>query len=196
MNTQEYEARNLQGFEGDNFIKDELKKLIKKHKLKLIVETGTYLGGTTKQFASMADRVITIEIDSNNFLRASKFLEGTENVKTYLGSSPDILRKICPGIKDEKALYFLDAHWGNVCPLKNELKVIAGNGIRPVIAIHDWVVPGTDFGFDSYNGQPFTYEWIKAELDEIYGEGSYKYYYNTQAEGARRGIIYVEPTKK
>lgn len=192
MTQAEYEARNMQGFEGDELIKSELDRLIKKHKIDLIFETGTYLGGTTKRFAEMAKTVITVEIDPNNFVRASKYLNGVKNVKTYIGSSPDVMRKLCPTIS-KKALYFLDAHWLGACPLKAELRVIAESKLTPVIAIHDWKVPGKNFGYDSYNGQDFTYDWIKPELDNIYGADGYNYFYNTEAEGAQRGVIYVEP---
>ena len=56
-------------------------------------------------------------------------------------------------------------------------------------------VPGSKkLGYDSYNGQSFTYEWLKEDLDAIYDK-KYSYFYNNDidSEGAMRGIIYVFP---
>jgi len=91
---------------------------------------------------------------------------------------------------------FLDAHWGSHCPLKEELEQIRRAGIKPVIAIHDFVVPNhTELGYDEINGQPFTYEWLKEDIDSVYGEDGYNVHYNSEAEGAKRGIIYIVPKK-
>lgn len=194
MKSQDYEARNLKGFEGDGFLKAEFEKLIEKHKVDTVVETGTYLGGTTKVLSEMVDNVLTVEINKDNFVRASNHLQDCENVKLYFGSSPAVMSNVLPKLTGKSLLCFLDAHWGNVCPLKDELKVIAENKIKPVIIIHDFVVPGKpEFGYDSYNGQAFTYEWLKADLDVVYGIGGYNYYYNDKAEGAMRGVLFCEP---
>jgi hypothetical protein len=65
---------------------------------------------------------------------------------------------------DERTLFFLDAHWYNYCPLLDELAVIARHRLRPaVIAIHDFVTGHPDqLGYDCYQSQPFTLEWINS----------------------------------
>ena len=67
--------------------------------------------------------------------------------------------------------------------------------LKPVITIHDFYVPGSkNLGYDTYNNQSFTYEWIKEDLDLIY-ENNYSYFYNNDidSEGSKRGIIYIFP---
>lgn len=99
-------------------------------------------------------------------------------------------------VVNNNTLFFLDAHWGSHCPLKDELKVIAKHGLRPVIAIHDFYVPGEHgLAFDSYNGQALTFDWLGPVFDEIYGANGYHYYYNSEAESTeiKVGIIYIVP---
>jgi hypothetical protein len=93
---------------------------------------------------------------------------------------------------DKKVLLFLDAHWEASCPLLDELAAIAESGMKPIIAIHDFKVPNKDFGFDSYNGQDYTWDWIAPSIEKIYGK-DFKHYYNTVAEGAKRGCVFIEP---
>lgn len=200
MKTEEYIERNLKGFEGDSFIKAEIQKLIDKFEITRIIETGTYLGGTTRQFAQMVKTVTTIELNDEHFNKASENLKECKNVFIHKGSSPEFLKaflagKFASGI-DDNLLFFLDAHWGNYCPLLDELKIIAEFKLKPVIVIHDFKVPNRpDLGFDSYNGQDLDYNYIHASLMAIYGEKDFNFHYNTEAEGAKRGVIYIYPHK-
>src|SRR4029077_12824555 len=92
-----------------------------------------------------------------------------KNVHTYLGSSETVLPEILESVNGN-TIFFLDAHWENYCPLQHELAVIAAHNIRPVIAIHDFQVPGQPgLAFDTYNHQPFTYDWLKPLFEKIYG---------------------------
>lgn len=194
MNQADYEKRNLQGFEGDRYMKAKFSEIINRRKIELVIETGTYLGGTTNQLRQMVKQVVTIEVNPDYHNRAKENIKDHGNVQMFLGDSAQILHDVLADTKIAKQsmLILLDAHWGDVCPLKDELKAIADAGIKPVIVIHDWLVPGTDFGYDSYKGQPFTWEWIEKDIFNIYGDQFTKYY-NTMAEGARRGVLYIEP---
>ncbi|WP_424100578.1 hypothetical protein [Moorena producens] len=188
--TQEQLTRNLTGFEGDLYIEEEIKKLVHKLEIKTIIETGTFLGGTTKKLAQIADKVYTIEIDTENIPEATEFLKDSTNVTVMEGSSPELLRDLLK-LDNGNVLFFLDAHSHIYTPLLDELKAIAETGIKPVIVIHDWKVPNRpDLGYDSYNGQDYTFEWIKPSIEAIYGN-DYIYYYNDKAEGGKRGVIYI-----
>jgi len=98
---------------------------------------------------------------------------------------------------EDRALIFLDAHWGENCPLQKELEVIADRSKKkPIIAIHDFKIPGKpEYGYDSYQGQDFTFEWLEPWFDLIYGKGQYEHFYNTGIveESAKRGIIFLVP---
>lgn len=188
--TQEYLTLNLTGFEGDSYIAEEIRKLVQKFEIETIVETGTFLGGTTRKLSEMADKVYTIEIDPENIQEATEFLRDTSNITLLEGSSPEVLRNLLQS-DHGNVLFFLDAHSRTYTPLIDELKIIAEAGIKPVIVIHDWKVPDRpDLGYDSYNDQDYTLEWIQPSIEAIYGD-DYTYYYNDRAEGAKRGVIYI-----
>lgn len=184
-------------FNMDTFVQAEFKKLQKEFGLNVCIETGTCLGYTSAFLSTLFKEVRTVEI-SDKFLNIAKTnrLNALPNVKCNLGSSSDLMPKLLEGCGND-TMIFLDAHWGvEHCPLKEELQGIANSGIEPCIAIHDFVVPNhPELGFDSFKGQPFTYEWLKEDIDAIYGEGNYNYYYNSQATEVKRGLIYITPKK-
>ena len=179
---------------SDVHAQTEFKNLQKKHNLKVAIETGTCLGYTTAFLATFYKEVRTVEI-SQEYLaiaRANRLNEHS-NIQTNLGSSSELMPALLKDCGND-TFVFLDAHWGDYCPLKAELQHIAKSGVEPVIAIHDFVVPNHhELGYDSTHGQPFTFEWLKDSFDAIYGVDKYIYYYNQKAEGAKRGIIYIEP---
>lgn len=198
--TKAYLDRNALGYEGDEFVHEEIKKLVDKFKVDFIIETGTFLGATTKRLSEFAP-VVSFEVVNENYKKAKENCKDIEIISIKNCDSVDGLRTIVPfyldvalpGVVETKFLFFLDAHWWDACPLLDELKVIAEHGIKPVIVIHDWKVPNRpDLGFDSYKGQDFTFEWIEQSLKNIYGN-DFKYHYNDQASGAKRGLIYIYP---
>ncbi len=190
---------NEKGFEGDKFLKEEFQRLIDKHKTNIIIETGTYLGNTTKQLAEMVATVFTVEENEDYFFKSNAKFVTARNVLNYKGSSVDILPgilagPITSGESNQNVLFFLDAHWGENNPLLQELEIIANHKIKPIIVIHDFKVPDhPELGYDSYDGQDYEWSWIEKSVEAIYGPGGYTYHYNTQAEGAKRGVIFIEP---
>lgn len=194
IESQDYIQRNLRGFEGDPFLKQEIKSLVAKFGIDIIIETGTFIGGTTRKFAGMVDKVITIESNKEYFEKARLNIDGLENVKQVLGQSQTALNNVLTKeVSAKNLLFFLDAHWGDYCPLKAEMKIIASKGIKPVIVVHDFYNPFVpDMGFDTYNGKKLNFAYIEPELKMIYGR-DYEFYYNKEAGGARRGVIFVHP---
>lgn len=181
-------------FNKDTFVQAEFKKLQKEFNLDICIETGTCLGYTSAFLSTFFDEVRTIEI-SDKFLSIAKAnrLNDLSNVKCHLGSSSDLMSKVLEGCTDN-TMIFLDAHWKDHCPLKDELQAISAAGIRPVIAIHDFVVPDhPELGFDSIGNQPFNFEWLKSDFDDVYGVDNYNYYYNSDATLVKRGLIYITP---
>lgn len=193
-----------QPFNGDTFIQEEFLKLKHRYELTTAVETGTCLGSTTLFLSNNFEKVYTVEVNEAYLSIAQQKFISHKNIEVFKGDSATILAYQLNKLSN-RTIYFLDAHWGGQCPLKNELAAIANAGLRPVIAIHDFQVPGELLlGFDSYNGQLFTLEWIKPSLDLIYNErriddkkvpDDYEYYYNSfeKSAGAKRGIIYILP---
>jgi hypothetical protein len=185
-------------FNKDTFVQAEFKKLQKDFKLKVAIETGTCLGYTSAFLSTFFKEVRTIEIVDKylNIAQVNR-LNALKNVKCTLGSSADLMPKLLEGCGDD-TMVFLDAHWQNHCPLKDELQAIADTGIEPCIAIHDFQVPNQPkLGYDSIGVQPFNFQWLKEDFDAIYGEDNYNYYYNSNetSTAVKRGLIYVTPKK-
>jgi hypothetical protein len=201
MTEQEYIAQNALGYEGDTFIHEELKSLCKNFEVQAIVETGTYRGATTKRLSELVHLVNTVEVKQENYDIAVQELKDFHNVGIDFGNSVDILKKNLPSMigalstpPSGNILFFLDAHWESYNPLLDELAVIADFKLKPVIFIHDFKVPDhPEFGYDSYNGQDYDFNWIKSSIEKIYGTDGYDYHYNSQASGAKRGVIYIYP---
>lgn len=197
-------------FNGDTFIEQEILALKKHFAIHTAVETGTCMGSTTMFLSRHFEKTISIEIDAEFAKIAAERIkkevqqEDLKNLSLYVGDSSSMLGPILKSriISDKRGLggvlFFLDAHWQENCPLESELDAIAEAIISPVvIAIHDFVVPGSNLGFDSYAGQAFTFEWLKPKFDKIYGENNYSYHYNSdeKSANAKRGIIYVYPNR-
>lgn len=179
-------------FNGDHFIAKEFLNLKNKFNLNTAIETGTNKAHTTIFLASHF-KTISIEIKPENYaISKNKLKDLNLSADLYLGSSEKVLNEILPKI-DDNTIFFLDAHWKEYCPLEDELKAIAKHKLKPIIAIHDFKEPTNTLGYDSYNGQDFTFEWLEPRFKEIYGR--YNYYYNTpeKSVGCRRGIIYLTP---
>lgn len=197
MTQSQYDKQNAKGYEGDSFVHEEIKKLVERFKVDLIVETGTYRGATTKKLAELA-KVISFEVNENNYNRALIETKNTKGIAIVNQNSVDGLRHINTILAEDPnetkpGLYFLDAHWEDYWPLLDELKLIGESGLKPVIVIHDFKVPGKDFGFDSYKGINLDFDYIKNHIEAIYGPDGYEYHYNEKADGAKRGLIYIYP---
>jgi hypothetical protein len=108
---------------------EQLKQIFK---IKVFIETGTYLGDTTIKGAKIFDEVHTIELSLKLYLKALQRLKTLRNVSVYLGDSSKIFPKLLLNI-DYPILFYLDGHYsGHVTakgssytPLVDELNAIA-----------------------------------------------------------------------
>jgi hypothetical protein len=184
-------------FNGDYYISNNFIKLKEKFNLTHAVELGTCLGSTAIWLANNFSKVDTIEINEDFAkIAIERFIEGdVYNISIYVGNTTDILPTI--NIHDN-SIIFIDSHWYDVCPMLQELTIIADKKIKPVIAIHDFYVPNENLGYDEIHGQPFTMEWINQYIINIYGENGFDFYYNSDSESTeiKRGIIYITPKKE
>jgi hypothetical protein len=192
---------NKLGFEGDPNVMPVIEQLAKKHNLKAVIETGTFYGNTTARFAELGLPVKTIESQPMQFKAAYDNLKAKGfdvdqwdkgTIHLIQAHSHNCLNEVIESTKAKNIFFYLDAHWESHLPLLDELKHIAASGVNAVIAIHDFYVPNSGFGFDTYHGQKLDFEFIEPYLSAIYPNG-YNYFYNTVAEGHKRGLIFIEP---
>lgn len=185
-------------FNEDTFMQTAFLELKKKHKIDLVIETGTYHGTTTKWLAKHFERVCTIEINKEFADIAANRLRNFKNCHQFLDDSVNALSYIIKQGKPFSSLcLFLDAHWYKN-PLLGELEVIAACGIKPVLVIHDFYNPfHPEFGYDVYPDQKITYnfDYVSAALEKIYGKDGFNHWYNQEATGAKRGCLFVTPKK-
>lgn len=164
---------------SDKFLMEETKKLKQTYNISTFFETGTHIGISTSLLSEVFDQVYSVEINSGFFSQATKTNEKNKNVLIEKCNSVDFIRKHLQEGQTGVA-FFLDAHWGDYWPLLDELKVIAEKNVKPVIIIHDFFVADENgkakFHYDSYRGKALNFDFVKSEIDAIYGKENYIHY--------------------
>lgn len=178
----------------DKKLYEEFSNLIKTFNINKIIETGTYLGWSTKIMCTFGVPVESVEINTEFFNYAKSNLH-YENLRLHNSSSIDFLNNM-EVQENENYLFFIDSHWDpEPLPLLEELEAIHKKGIKPVIIIHDFFVPDENgkakFGYDKYGDQTLCLEFIHTQLNKIYG--SYEFYYNQEIDCVNSGVIFIYP---
>lgn len=181
-------------FNGDSYLSKEFLRLKHKYNIKTAVETGSCLFSSTKWFGENFDEVYTFENNETFYNAGVHKVQDMSHVHPILNDSVQGLKDIKDNI-DSQSIFFLDAHWWDFCPLLDELEVLSTYEHKPIIVIHDFKTDNPEFGYDSYHGQDFDFNFIKEKIENIYPDG-YEYFYNVVAENAKRGVIFIVPKYK
>lgn len=180
----------------DTYVREKISEIIKVYGIDTIVETGVHQGGSTLVFSHMVPKVYAIDILQESIDYAKNYVEKInkrDNVTFITGDSPIVLSQIMPDLNVEKTLFFLDAHWWENWPINDEILTIEKN--KGIIVVHDIVVPDhPELGFDSYNDQPFNYEFIQEALSAWSPNHSIEY--NTKSYSQCRGVGFIYSNKK
>src|SRR5688572_29050283 len=149
-----------QPFNGDTFATKKFLELRDKFGIKTAIELGTCVGGTTRWLSRNFEKVIGVEIMPEYLnIAAERVGDSPNEVILYEGSTVDWLPKILKDI-NEPVIMFIDSHWGQFNPLLKELEIIAENNLKPVMIIHDFLVPGhKELGFDTYENIVYEWKW-------------------------------------
>ena len=111
--------------------------------LERAVETGTYVGETTRALAAIFPAVVTIERSEELHRDAAEAMRSLGNVEALHGHSADRLPELAdPAVP---TLFFLDGHWSagvtagadDECPLLRELEAIRPGAPTDCIVIDD-----------------------------------------------------------
>ena len=134
-----------------------------------IIETGTYLGTTSKWFAERTSvPILTVESHPDRHKEARAALQHRPHVHAVAGDSRDLLRSWAGDaeLPNDNCFFYLDAHWNQDLPLVEELDVIVEHFVDPIIMVDDFEVPGDEgYGFDEYGpGRALTLEIIPSTL--------------------------------
>ena len=161
--------------------------------IQIAIETGTYTGNTTVFLSFLFDRVHTIEYDENTYHTTRETLHRYPNIISHLGSSEVVLSKILPSLEGERLLLYLDAHWYNFWPLRDEILVASLTHIdNCILVIDDFKVPHrNEIPYDKYGVHECSYEYIKEQLDVLYSD--YITYYLIPKNPHQRAKFVVIP---
>jgi hypothetical protein len=119
------------------------------------VETGAHTGSTTRFLCCQGKPVHAVEIAPHFFESANQRLRELPQAHLTLGDSADFLCTLCKKTLAPRELtfFYLDAHWRERLPLREELNTIALHHAHAVVMIDDFKIeddPG--YGYDAYDG--------------------------------------------
>jgi hypothetical protein len=131
-----------------------LVSVAKKTGARQFIETGTYLGRTTRWAASRFEHVVTIELDPKLAARAAKSLADLRNVEVIEGDAVERLREVMarPAVRD--ALVYLDGHFSGGVTARGRTDEPACEGLEVLvphidkvrgIVVDDFRTFGTEF---------------------------------------------------
>ncbi len=155
-------------FNGQEYRKKMFDEIMSKISFKAIVETGTFRGDTTLFLAQRGLPVYTVEADSRNYGYASLRLLSKRNIFIHNGDSREFLLNLSKNTEMVKAdtFFYLDAHWEDDLPLRDELGIIFKHWDKAVVMVDDFEVPGTNYGFDDYGeGKVLNMEYLSTLSD-------------------------------
>ena len=127
-----------------------------------ILETGTFRGTTTEYMARETGLPIyTAESDPRFAGYAKARLRGLSQVTIMSMDSRAALRRLSTRVKSP--FCYLDAHWNDDLPLRDELSLVFAQWPDAVVMIDDFEVPGDPgYGFDEYgDGRKLCLEYLR-----------------------------------
>jgi len=129
--------------------------LIQTFKFSAIIETGTFRGSTTGYFHQASGLpVYSVETSGRYYEYARLRHRAAREIHISCGDSREYLRGLIKAKTIDAAqpvLIYLDAHWYNDLPLREELDLIYAAWPEAVVLVDDYQVPGdTGYGYDDY----------------------------------------------
>ena len=129
------------GFNGQCFRQLIFIDLLRTCRFEAIVETGTFRGATTAFMARNAPKIsiFSSELNRRYMTAAKRRLRGFQDVHLFREDSRRLLRRVDTRLR---TFFYLDAHWYNDLPLREETEYIFSSFRQFVVMIDDFEVPG------------------------------------------------------
>jgi hypothetical protein len=130
--------------EGDPYRLKAIREVVAKCGVRAFVETGAWKGDTIIWAAETfphLDAYMTCEAYAPHFDVAWERTRGLERVSCSPTPSPQFLEDL-PADLPRPALFYLDAHWPDYWPLRDEIAVVSRRWLDAVVLVDDAFVPG------------------------------------------------------
>ncbi len=127
------------------------RSIIERYGIEQIIETGTCRGTTTEWFSQFGIPVLSAEVQIRFASFAQRRLAHRHNVQIGCSDSTAALKRWSEAseVVSRRTLFYLDAHWQDRLPLREELEIMSRNFTSWIAIIDDFKVPlDTDYGFD------------------------------------------------
>lgn len=174
---------------GQHFRRQAVDLLVKDFKPDALVETGTFLGFTTRHLAAYGIDTYTVEVSRKYRSAARSGLADLDNVTLFWGDSAKVIEHLGTKRPFERPLAYLDAHWETRVPLNEEIAALFSVWPDAIAVVDDFQVPDQPgYGYDIYAGVPLSLEELALP------EGitvAFPATPPTEETGARRGSLYL-----
>lgn len=153
------------------------------------IETGTFLGHTTRFFSGNGIPVYTVEVKPSIYAAARVRLSFDHNIHMMRANSSDAIVQIASQRPFERPFAYLDAHWWEDLPLPKEVSTILATWPEAIIVIDDFFVPGDEsYGYDLFRGEPLALEMLDLPEEAV---AAFPAQPGSQETGGRRGTVYI-----
>ncbi|MCC9704406.1 MULTISPECIES: O-methyltransferase [Streptomyces] len=182
---------------GQRFRQEMFRSLLQELQPQAVFESGTYRGATTQFLWHVSGRpVYTVEKEPAFARLAARRFRNVSDIRVIKSDS----RKALQGLRENssfpksRVLFYLDAHWEDDLPLREEVAVITDSWTDSLILIDDFKVPDDPgYGFDTYAETQLSVEYLGNAV------GEYKVFWpncpSGEETGARRGcVLLAAPT--
>lgn len=165
-----------------------------------VVETGSFVGHTTKWFGETFQRVVCHEKDPNYIKQTQANCAALKNIVFVPGDSGATIQKtvdeLTSGPEFGTVLFYLDAHWETDWPLLQEIEAIGrGFGKAPskqfVVIIDDFKTPDRPYGFDMYGEQPNDINFVKSTIETVAPGAVWFYLDHSEHPNTGTGRLFV-----
>ena len=110
-----------------------VRRTAQEHGCRVLVETGTYSGDMLVANLRQFSRLVSIELDDDLWKRATTLLGGVRNVTLLHGDSAELLPGVVAEL-DERALFWLDAHFSGGATARGNLDTPIEAELRTILA--------------------------------------------------------------
>jgi predicted O-methyltransferase YrrM len=137
---------------GQEYRRSIVRALVRAIDFDLVIETGTFRGTSTEFFSAVfGTPVETVELDPRLASYSRQRLAFDPKITVSLGDSRPFLRRLAEDRGHLTTFVYLDAHWSQDLPLREELAIVRDSWNRAVVMIDDFEVPdAAGYGYDDY----------------------------------------------